>query len=70
MKESEIFNQLCCCIETKGSPMDNSFFKRCYEVCIKNKDEMTERTILEIVNEEFKFAKMKELEFKRIIYSL
>ena len=70
MKESEIFNQLYCCIETKGSPMDNSFFKRCYEVCMKNKDEMTERTILEIVNREFEFVKMKEIEFKRIINRL
>lgn len=50
--------------------MDNSFFKRCYEVCIKNKDEMTERTILEIVNREFEYVKMKEIEFKRMINRL
>ena len=70
MKESEIFNQLCCCIANEGSPMDNSFFKRCYEVCMKNKDKMTERTICEIVNREYEFVKMKELQFRRIINRL
>lgn len=50
--------------------MDNSFFKRCYEVCIKNKGEMTKKSILEIVNREFELVKMQEFEFRKIINRL
>lgn len=72
MKEHEIFDQLCCHIVVlnESSPMDNSFFKRCYEVCMKNKDIITKESICKIVNEEYRLFKIREQEFRRIINRL
>lgn len=69
MKEHEIFEQLCCHISvlTESSPMDNSFFKHCYGICMKNKDNITKDSIWEIVNKEAELFQRRDQEFKRII---
>lgn len=70
MKESEIFDKLCCFIRPSGAPLDNSFFKRCYAICMKNKDQMTEKTICEIVNNEYELVEKTNNQFNLFINSL
>lgn len=45
------------------NPLCNPFFKHCYDVCIENKDKMTDASIWEIVDREDKLLFWKERKF-------
>lgn len=43
-----------------GDVTDDPVFKHCYDICIENKDKMTDATIWEIVDREVTLLKIKE----------
>ena len=65
MTEQEILESLCNHIMVKDveNPLGNPFFKHCYDVCIENKDKMTDTSIWEIVDREDKLLFWKERKF-------
>ncbi len=62
MTEQEIFEKLCShmMILDKQDPMDDPLFKHCYDICIQNKEKMTDGSIWEIVDREDLLWKIKE----------
>lgn len=67
MNEQEIFEELCSYIAVDtGHPMDNPFFKHCYDICIENKNNITNKTIYKIINREVKILNSRKLELDRI----
>ncbi len=62
MTDQEIFEILCShmMVLDKKNSMDDPVFKHCYDICIENKDKMTDATIWEIVDREVTLLKIKE----------
>lgn len=54
MTEQEIFESLCnhLMVINVENLLDNPFFKHCYDICMKNKNKMTDASAGEIVNRE------------------
>ena len=79
MTDQEIFEILCShmMILDKKNPMDNPIFKHCYDICIQNKDKITDGSWcgfeiklganqIEAVAE--KLLKIKEEKLTRVFY--
>lgn len=67
MTDQEIFEILCShmMVLDKKNSMDDPVFKHCYDICIENKDKMTDTTIWEIVDREVTLLKIKEEKLMR-----
>lgn len=54
MTEQEIFESLCNHIRVIDveNPLDNPFFKHCYDICMENKNKMTDASVWKIVDRE------------------
>lgn len=65
MTEQEILESLCnhIMVTDTDNPLDNPFFEHCYNICIENKDKMTDGTIWEIVDREDTILFWKERKF-------
>lgn len=65
MTEQEILESLCnhIMIVNEEKPLDNPFFKHCYDICIENKDKITDASVWEIVDRENKLLFWKERKF-------
>lgn len=67
MTEQEIFESLCShmMVLDKQNSMDDPVFKHCYNICIENKDKMTDVSIWEIVDREVTLLRTKEEKLMR-----
>ena len=64
MSEQEIMQKLCFYIfVVEGNPIDNSFFNRCYNICMSAKDKITEIAMWEIVDREYILRMEQERKF-------
>lgn len=62
MTEQEIYEILCehLMVLDKTNPMDDPFFKHCYDVCNNNKNKLSNVAISDIVERELKLLRAKE----------
>ena len=69
MSEQEIFESLCLHIRVldKANPMDCAFFERCYNICTKDKDEMTKGRIWKVVCEVAREFNIKKYKFIKML---
>lgn len=65
MTEQEILESLYnhIMIVNEENLLNNPFFKHCYDICMENKDKMTDASVWEIVNREDKLLFLKERKF-------
>lgn len=70
MTDQKIFEILCShmMVLDKKDPMDDPVFNHCYDICIQNKDKITDANIWEIVDREVTLLKIKEEKLTRAFY--
>lgn len=62
MSEQEIFEKLCSHIMVidNESSFDDPFFKHCYDICVEDKEKLTESSLWEILDREHTLLLVKE----------